>query len=335
MARGVPYVAEGGTQRGLGRPLPRPSGPRPGDRRAGRSTSTGCATVSLRPTSARRETAASSSTAANPERPPPTLRHRPSKPARGRRESALRRWRGAAPCLHAPRWHISRLTSTPSMPSTSSRCRTGTPGTNMMATLALGARREPMTVPEEASSDAGRVAAAISFGALMGARGNSGVILSQVFRGMSEAVKGRKRINGLDLAHALAAGRVTAYAAVRQAGRGHHPDRHPGAPRRRPIASAEREHGHRDRADRDRRGRPNGRWPRTPSLLPILREAGVVDSRVVRRTLSAVPRARSCISSAGQSRRTAGARRWRRRHRRATLVAHADEGFGYETMFPC
>ena len=48
----------------------------------------------------------------------------------------------------------------------------------------------------------------------MGARGNSGVITSQIFRGMAEALGGKKRFNGLDLAHALSEGTKTAYSAV-------------------------------------------------------------------------------------------------------------------------
>src|ERR1700741_533656 len=54
-----------------------------------------------------------------------------------------------------------------------------------------------------AGQPADRIAAAISFGALMGARGNSGVITSQIFRGMAEGLGGRTRFNGLDLAHSL------------------------------------------------------------------------------------------------------------------------------------
>ena len=54
-----------------------------------------------------------------------------------------------------------------------------------------------------AGQPADRIAAAISFGALMGARGNSGVITSQIFRGMAEGLGGKRRFNGLDLAHAL------------------------------------------------------------------------------------------------------------------------------------
>ena len=48
----------------------------------------------------------------------------------------------------------------------------------------------------------------------MGARGNSGVITSQIFRGMAEGLGGKSRFNGLDLAHALSQGARTAYGAV-------------------------------------------------------------------------------------------------------------------------
>jgi dihydroxyacetone kinase-like predicted kinase len=47
-----------------------------------------------------------------------------------------------------------------------------------------------------------------------GARGNSGVITSQIFRGMAEGLGGKSRFNGLDLAHALSEGAKTAYGAV-------------------------------------------------------------------------------------------------------------------------
>ena len=59
-----------------------------------------------------------------------------------------------------------------------------------------------------------RIATAISFGSLMGARGNSGVIASQIFRGMADGLGGKTRFNGLDLAHALTVGAKTAYGAV-------------------------------------------------------------------------------------------------------------------------
>src|SRR6187401_2352409 len=86
----------------------------------------------------------------------------------------------------------------------------GDTGSNMLATVKAAL--------EEAESVAGqsaeRVAAAISFGALMGARGNSGVITSQIFRGVAEGLGGKSRFNGLDLAHALQQGAKTAYGAV-------------------------------------------------------------------------------------------------------------------------
>ena len=202
----------------------------------------------------------------------------------------------------------------------------GDTGTNMMATL-RSALDEAVAVPD-GERDAGRVAAAISFGALMGARGNSGVILSQVFRGMSEAVKGRKRINGLDLAHALAAGRVTAYAAVAKPVEGTILTviREASAAA---VASAERDPDIEtvltatvEQAERA--------VARTPSMLPILREAGVVDSGgegLYRLFQGALLHLVGGQTVAPQARGDGEA------PRRATLVAHADEGFGYETMY--
>ena len=86
----------------------------------------------------------------------------------------------------------------------------GDTGSNMLAT-ARAALEEGEKVADQAAD---RVAGAISLGALMGARGNSGVITSQIFRGMSEGLGGKRRFNGLDLAHALTLGTRTAYAAV-------------------------------------------------------------------------------------------------------------------------
>src|SRR6478752_1872341 len=121
-----------------------------------------------------------------------------------------------------------------------------------------------------------RIAGAISFGALMGARGNSGVITSQIFRGMAEALGGKTRFNGLDLANALQQGAKTAYGAVakpvegtiltviREASEA-------------AVATAEKSNDIEvvltatlEAAERS--------VAKTPSLLPILREAGVVDS---------------------------------------------------------
>lgn len=48
----------------------------------------------------------------------------------------------------------------------------------------------------------------------MGARGNSGVILSQLFRGFAKAVEGKQQVNSFEFAAALQAGVDTAYKAV-------------------------------------------------------------------------------------------------------------------------
>src|SRR2546423_2885125 len=86
----------------------------------------------------------------------------------------------------------------------------GDTGSNMVATV-RAALEEAETA---AGQPAGRIAAAISFGALMGARGNSGVIASQIFRGMADGLVGKRRFDGLDLAHALELGARAAYGAV-------------------------------------------------------------------------------------------------------------------------
>ncbi len=91
----------------------------------------------------------------------------------------------------------------------------GDTGSNMLATVraALDAADALHVGPE---ADAGRVAHAVAQGALMGARGNSGVITSQILGGIAHALEGKRRFNGLDLAHALDAGTKKAYAAVQR-----------------------------------------------------------------------------------------------------------------------
>ncbi len=149
----------------------------------------------------------------------------------------------------------------------------GDTGTNMLATV-----RAALEEAESAGRDGpvDRLAAAVGLGALMGARGNSGVITSQILRGFAEGLAGKRDFNGLDLANALAVGAKTAYAAV-------------GKPVEGTILTVIREASAAavEAAERDdavatvlaatvegaRRS-----VARTPSLLPILREAGVVDS---------------------------------------------------------
>ena len=202
----------------------------------------------------------------------------------------------------------------------------GDTGSNMLATVRAAL--------EEAEGVAGqpahRVAAAISFGALMGARGNSGVITSQIFRGMAEALDGKSRFNGLDLAHALSEGARTAYGAVAKPVEGTIltviRESAAGA-----VTAAERDNDLEivltatlDAAEKS--------VARTPTLLAILRESGVVDSggqglyRLFQGALLHLV-ARSPAGAARDRAHAGGG------VKASTLVAHADEGFGYETMF--
>ncbi|MGQ2802738.1 DAK2 domain-containing protein [Lactiplantibacillus plantarum] len=86
----------------------------------------------------------------------------------------------------------------------------GDTGTNMSLSMASGAKYER----EETSTKVGDLASALAKGLLMGARGNSGVILSQIFRGFSKAVADKESLTANDLAAAFAAGAQTAYKAV-------------------------------------------------------------------------------------------------------------------------
>ncbi len=87
----------------------------------------------------------------------------------------------------------------------------GDTGTNMALTM-TGALEALDDLPENAT--ASEVASNVAYGALMGARGNSGVILSQIFRGFSNGVDGVTEMSGHDLANALDGARETAYKAV-------------------------------------------------------------------------------------------------------------------------
>jgi DAK2 domain fusion protein YloV len=202
----------------------------------------------------------------------------------------------------------------------------GDTGSNMLATV-RAALDEAEGV---AGQPADRIAAAISFGALMGARGNSGVITSQIFRGMAEALGGKSKFNGLDLAHALSEGARTAYGAVAKPVEG-------------TILTVIRESAAAavTMAERDADietvlgatlGAAERSVAKTPTLLAILREAGVVDSggqglyRLFQGALLHIAGKSPAGAVARRSRSGAGPKV-------STLVAHADEGFGYETMF--
>ena len=86
----------------------------------------------------------------------------------------------------------------------------GDTGTNMNLTLTAGCEE----LKKKPSSHIGKAADALSKGLLMGARGNSGVILSQLFRGFAKHVHDLESVNGQQFAAALQQGVDTAYKAV-------------------------------------------------------------------------------------------------------------------------
>lgn len=86
----------------------------------------------------------------------------------------------------------------------------GDTGTNMNLTMSSGAKE----VFNKNDSPIGLVAKDFARGLLMGARGNSGVILSQIFRGFSESLQGKDSVDAIGLAEAFMAGKETAYKAV-------------------------------------------------------------------------------------------------------------------------
>ena len=86
----------------------------------------------------------------------------------------------------------------------------GDTGTNMSLTISTAAAE----MKKKAAATVGEAAAMNASALLRGARGNSGVILSLLFRGFSKAVKDKETIDGRDLAVALDWGVAAAYKAV-------------------------------------------------------------------------------------------------------------------------
>jgi hypothetical protein len=149
----------------------------------------------------------------------------------------------------------------------------GDTGSNMLATMRAALEEADKAGPE---ADAERVSQAASFGALMGARGNSGVIASQILAGMAHGLAGKRRFNGLDLAHALDAGARTAYKAVARPVEGTILTviREAAAAA---VAAAERDNNVENVLAATVEAAERA-VAKTPSLLPILREAHVVDA---------------------------------------------------------
>ena len=148
----------------------------------------------------------------------------------------------------------------------------GDTGTNMSLTISY-AIKELAKVQNDNVTDIGK---ALSKGSLMGARGNSGVILSQIIRGIAKSVEGKENLNVVDLANAFKNGSDTAYKAVIKPIEG-------------TILTVVRESG--EYAEKIAQEdmdmieflelvveKANESLNKTPELLKALKEAGVVDS---------------------------------------------------------
>lgn len=150
----------------------------------------------------------------------------------------------------------------------------GDTGSNMLATM-QAAIREAEAVTESGRTVAA-VAAALSFGALMGARGNSGVILSQLFRGIGESVANVERIDGAELAAAIDAGRVAAFGAVTKPVEGTILTVARAAATA--AVAAAQQGDSLDEVLAAAASAASESVAQTPDLLPVLRRAGVVDA---------------------------------------------------------
>ena len=148
----------------------------------------------------------------------------------------------------------------------------GDTGTNMTLTI-MSAVKEVNGIPDLTMEN---LAKAISSGSLRGARGNSGVILSQLLRGFTKVIKEHKTLDAVTIARAIDKGVETAYKAVMK-------------PKEGTILTVAR--GVADKAlelaDEAQDLQPffedilaEGKrvLEKTPDMLPVLKEAGVVDS---------------------------------------------------------
>ncbi len=148
----------------------------------------------------------------------------------------------------------------------------GDTGTNMSLTM----RAALDELGDESYTSVSELTRVVARGALMGARGNSGVILSQILRGFARVLQGKDSFGGLDLAEALQQGAVTAYKGVMRPVEGTIL-----TVARECAESASRAALAGDDVERVLAGavaEAQASLARTPSLLPVLAEAGVVDA---------------------------------------------------------
>ena len=148
----------------------------------------------------------------------------------------------------------------------------GDTGTNMNLSMSSGAKETAANVVE----NIGELGKSFSKGLLMGARGNSGVILSQLFRGMSQHIADKKEVNAKEFAEAIQNGVSIAYRAIIKPVEG-------------TILTVAREAAEAGLKEAENTtsvvevmeaiyAEAQASLKRTPELLPILKEVGVVDS---------------------------------------------------------
>jgi len=147
----------------------------------------------------------------------------------------------------------------------------GDTGTNMAMTM-----RAAVQAVDPAATTAADVGRQLARGALMGARGNSGVILSQIFRGFANAIENRDEVDGRDLARALDSAQLMAYKAVMRPVEGTMLTVIRGAAER-AVTAAERTPAL-TAVLREAIAGARDALATTPQLLDILRQAGVVDA---------------------------------------------------------
>ena len=148
----------------------------------------------------------------------------------------------------------------------------GDTGTNMGMTIENGAKE----VADKSASTVGEVAAIFAKGLLMGARGNSGVITSQLFRGFSQSVKGKDELDGQALALAFQSGVEVAYKAVMKPVEGTILTVSRGAA----IGAKKKAEVTNDAVEVMKAALEGAKTAlaKTPDMLPVLKEVGVVDS---------------------------------------------------------
>lgn len=148
----------------------------------------------------------------------------------------------------------------------------GDTGTNMGMTIENGAKE----VADKSASTVGEVAGIFAKGLLMGARGNSGVITSQLFRGFSQSVKEKEELTGQDLALAFQSGVEVAYKAVMKPVEGTILTVSRGAA----IGARKKAEETDDAVEVMKAALDSAKvaLAKTPDMLPVLKEVGVVDS---------------------------------------------------------